>query len=110
MAVFEASLYQSHLQPSYIRIGLTRAYKARVTEWRDIHAHLVGSLTHALLNQSTNSRLLKIGNDFFDVCDEVISVDYSRRKRNTFFLRYLEFKTDNVIDILIDFDYGALRL
>lgn len=100
-AVFSAVLHKSHFETSTIKLGLTKAFRARVTEWKDIHYHLVDYLTPELLDQSRHSRLLKIGDDFFGVCDELEQTDYRRRKTRTYFLRYLEQKTPNLIDAMI---------
>lgn len=100
-AVFSAVLHKSHFETSTIKLGLTKAFRARVTEWKDIHYHLVDSLTPELLDQSGHSRMLKIGEDFFGVCDELEQVDYQRRKTRTYFLRYLEYKSANLIDAMI---------
>ena len=101
VAVFRLDLHKSHAQTSTIRLGLTRAFGARATNWRDIHFHLREYLTPELLDQSGHQRLIKIGGDFFGVCDEQDRIDYSRRKIKTYFLRYLEHKAANLIDAMI---------
>jgi len=99
--VFHLDLHKSHLETSTVRIGATRAFGARTTKWRSIHPHLVWFLTPELLDQSGHNQLLRIGDDFFGVCDEQERTDYSRRKIKTYFLRYLEHRESSMIDILL---------
>jgi hypothetical protein len=101
VAVFHLDLHKSHIQTSTIRLGRTRAFGARVTDWRDIHFHFTEYLTPELLNQSGHNHLVKIGEDFFGVCDECDRIDYNRRKIKTYFLRYLEHKSANLIDAML---------
>lgn len=100
--VFHLNLHQSHTETSTIRIGATRAFGARVGKWRDINFHLREFLTPELIEQPGCNRLLKIRDDFFVVCDEHERLDYSRRKIKTYFMRYLEHKTGNLIDAMFE--------
>jgi len=101
-AVFHLDLHKSHTETSTIRIGATRAFGARVSKWRDINFHLRAYLTPELIEQPGCNRLLKIRDDFFVVYDEHERLDYSRRKIKTYFMRYLEHKTGNLIDAMLE--------
>lgn len=100
--VLHLDLHKSHTETSTIRIGATKAFGARVGEWQDIHFHLRAFLTPELIEQPGCNRLLKIRDDFFVVYDEHERLDYSRRKIKTYFMRYLEHKTGNLIDAMLE--------
>jgi hypothetical protein len=99
--VFNSELNHSHSNISIIRLGLTRSHRARITEWKDIHWHLREYLTPELRDQPHRHRLLKIGADFFDICDTQEHIGYSRRKTVTYFLRYLENRQESLIDMML---------
>lgn len=99
--VLHLDLHKSHTETSTIRIGATKAFGARVGKWQDIHFHLRVFLTPELIEQPGRNRLLKIRDDFFVVYDEHERLDYSRRKIKTYFMRYLEHKTGNLIDAML---------
>ena len=100
--VLHLDLHKSHTETSTIRIGATKAFGARVGEWQDIHFHLRAFLTPELIEQPGCNRLLKIRDDFFVLYDEHERLDYSRRKIKTYFMRYLEHKTGNLIDAMLE--------
>lgn len=98
--VFEQDLHRIYSKISSIRLGLTSTYRVRVTKWQDIHFHLREYLTPKLLDQHEHNHMFKIGDDFFIVCDEQEHITH-RRKTKTFFMRYLEPKTTNIIDLML---------
>lgn len=100
-AIFSYEPHRSHARVSAIRLGVTRAHHARVTKWQDIHFHLREHLTPELLDSPHRQQLLKIGDDFFDVCGTQEHIGYSRRKSVTYFLRYLEHRQENLIDAML---------